>query len=1600
MTKNWKLIKKYIKLIKRIKFNFNHLYEFIYKFNKHILYYVNNLYMDKIIYFNIYNNLIKITNDINYLNNSINNYSILIFEINYLEKNIKQLINIYVSIITLIEKYGSGSIINVINYFIICYLGIYDIYNFIESTPLIKEHIIININNLEKYHYEEKKNINSNIEKYNLYKFLENKSNKITYNNYNNYNNPNKSNNYNNYNNINNINENNINSKDDNILIFNNVKFTKALNNINKIYSNVFYKITKNKYINTNDILNTSFLYKIFNHNNILNDLNYQYLDLITKIIKCINVNSFLILDNEIINLYNSINYFKLINILDDENFKYKQKNFKNINLENLFKLNNTQNILIYNISNNLIDFLKQNDINLIDNIDILNKNLLIIIIKIPITKNSFIVFQILGYIVNNNISLIFKYNKLSYKYNNLIRYIYHIDNLPNNFVNNLIEIIDFKQILCNDSITMTNYCYDMWILYNYIIKLSNNDLINYFNTQKLQKKINIITLLLINDNIIIFNLLWNAICKINMDNEYIKILHPNLKQKIFYITDNSDFIKNYNLDSYELDILDNDSIQKTEKIFNKYLNKIKNINTTKENKSFAIQKLKEIKTKNNENYSKALQYLDGFVKIPFGIIKKENVITENNLTLDKIKNVIINIIIYSNQYYDKFYICYLLTNYLNNKLLLEQLYNKYNIKNITQNTLNNNTNKFYKELNILLKNKIINYNTCNHILKIWSNYMNNNINLIYNSLINYKEDIITYIKNNLINNQHITNNQYLSNNIIKNINELTNHNNEHEFTKYFLNNFVNLESIDINCILIIIINIGVFFNSYINNFIENNNNDIYNSKKQNNSIYKNYTNIYILINNIYTVLIKNNINNEKIRNNNKFTADIELQIINIITEYNLLKINEVYKNNNININTNIDNIRSKFKFILIVLLKLQNEYNELNELSKKNINDKSNTTLLLVSSTSSSSTSSTSPSSTSPLSSNNINLNNSVYEENKLENSYYYSSDSSYNSSSNNSDNENDLDNELDTSSENNNLSDSVFNLNNDVEYIDICNYDFIITKIKNIIINSNLFYYISQPLCINSIYNNINNILINPYKNLNNSKLLFLKKSRNVLDKSIYGQEDAKKEIIRIFGQWLNGNQNGYVLGFEGAPGLGKTSLAKYGISKALIDNNGNTRPFGFIALGGNSNTSLLEGHGYTYVDSIWGKIVNILMESKCMNPIIFIDELDKISNTDHGKEIIGLLTHMTDRTQNDSFNDKYFNGVKIDLSKVLFIFSYNDYNKLDSILADRIHRVYFENYTISDKIKIARDYLIPTIMSEINIFNYEIQFPDNSLKYLIKNYTYEAGVRKLKEKLYQIYRELNIRCIENNIDDDLLDEQNNLIISSDLIDDILNIYYKHTFTKPLPNPEVGIVYGLYATALGNGGLTIIQINKKLIDFNKSLLCTGKQGDVMKESMQVSLTLASNIVKQEYIKKLQDDKGNMLYSFHIHCPDGATSKDGPSAGCAITAAIISLIINIPIRNDISMTGEIDIKGNVLPIGGVRSKINGSKTSGIRNILIPFENKPDIEKIKTKQPEILDKVNVIYTKTIYDVLEHVFYFNNNDKKKLNIFYHNNFKYH
>ena len=567
---------------------------------------------------------------------------------------------------------------------------------------------------------------------------------------------------------------------------------------------------------------------------------------------------------------------------------------------------------------------------------------------------------------------------------------------------------------------------------------------------------------------------------------------------------------------------------------------------------------------------------------------------------------------------------------------------------------------------------------------------------------------------------------------------------------------------------------------------------------------------------------------------------------------------------------------------------------------------------------------------------------------------------------------------------------------INNIIKINNLNSKKLIYSSKKNSDIQKNICDFIEtykeNSLIINNIFNNFNNILEcnnnNEYINSITSDMNSIKTNINkiseyitdvksTLNSAIYGHEKAKRQIERIIGQWINGEKSGYCFGFEGPPGIGKTSLAKKGIAQCLKDQEGEMRPFAFIAVGGSSNGSTLEGHNYTYVGSTWGRIVDILIETKCMNPIIFVDELDKISRTEHGKELIGILTHLIDPTQNDKFQDKYFTGIDLNLSKALFIFSYNDADLIDRILLDRIHRIKFKHLTLNEKIVIVNDFILPEIYSKMGLENV-IKMTDKEIEFIINNYTNEPGVRKLKEILFEIIGEINLS---------LLTKENSIALPIEIsIENLKNKYLKdrteHKKKKKNEEDKIGVINGLWANSMGQGG--ILPIEAKIIPSSKflELELTGMQGDVMKESMTVAKTVSWNMLtpakKKTILESLEKTK---CQGIHIHVPEGATPKDGPSGGTAITSVVYSLLTKKKINKDFAITGEICLQGKITAIGGLDLKIQGGLESGITKFIFPKENQKEFDYYyeNLKDKSILSNIEFFPVEDINEVFKLIF---------------------
>ena len=429
--------------------------------------------------------------------------------------------------------------------------------------------------------------------------------------------------------------------------------------------------------------------------------------------------------------------------------------------------------------------------------------------------------------------------------------------------------------------------------------------------------------------------------------------------------------------------------------------------------------------------------------------------------------------------------------------------------------------------------------------------------------------------------------------------------------------------------------------------------------------------------------------------------------------------------------------------------------------------------------------------------------------------------------------------------------------------------------------------------------------------------------------------------------------------------------TSLIKEGIAKAM------DKPFVFISLGGATDSSFLEGHSYTYEGSIYGRIANGLITSKCMDPIIYFDELDKISKSHKGDEITNLLVHLTDPVQNSHFRDKYFHGIDIDLSRATMIFSFNDPHNVNPVLMDRITTVETKYLMISQKIHIVNNYLLPEMMKDMGLNPNDVNMNDETIRYIVNSYTNEGGVRKLKSILYNICRELNLA----NLTKDTIDSVKvtfPFTVEISHLKTLLRNKMEIEHDKVHDDDKSGIVNGLWANSLGQGG--ILSIETMLVPSSSALTvkATGHLEKVIKESTEVATSLAWSYLPEDIKTKLLSNWKDRPMGIHIHCPDGATPKDGPSAGAALTLALYSILTGRKIKHDIAMTGEINLEGKVTAIGGLEEKLEGAKRAGVKLVLYPKENQKHINKIKERNVNLIDdNFRVISIETFDDVMKH-----------------------
>lgn len=475
-------------------------------------------------------------------------------------------------------------------------------------------------------------------------------------------------------------------------------------------------------------------------------------------------------------------------------------------------------------------------------------------------------------------------------------------------------------------------------------------------------------------------------------------------------------------------------------------------------------------------------------------------------------------------------------------------------------------------------------------------------------------------------------------------------------------------------------------------------------------------------------------------------------------------------------------------------------------------------------------------------------------------------------------------------------------------------------------------------------------------------------MKSTHDELNKRVFGHTECKETIVELLGKWFrNPKSLGKAIGLQGPPGVGKTLIAK-ALGGAL------GIPFTQINLGGMEDGAVLTGHSITYSGAVPGLIVTKMVEAGKPRCIMFFDELDKASFRHGRNEIYDILIHVTDPNSNSEFNDKFFQDVRFPINKVLFVFSFNDKKKVEKILLDRMEIIKVGAYTLEDKVNISKNFLMKELITDIGITKPEITITDDSISRIVESFTFEAGVRDLKRCLEKIICKLNKDLIFKT--EPFNKPVDKIIIDNNIIDKYLQ-KQEITIKKIHTHPEVGTVNGLYATDLGSGGIIPILVYKRYMGLKNNFILelTGKQGDTMRESVKFAFNIATNLLKQEYVDKFFNEHKTGL---HIHTPDGATQKDGPSAGSAFTLAFISRILNKEIKNDIAMTGEIDRNGNISAIGGLEYKLAGAKRAGVKLVLIPNENKKDFETIiKTNDKLICSTFKVICVDHISEILDY-----------------------
>ncbi|WP_133486384.1 endopeptidase La [Aliiroseovarius marinus] len=456
-------------------------------------------------------------------------------------------------------------------------------------------------------------------------------------------------------------------------------------------------------------------------------------------------------------------------------------------------------------------------------------------------------------------------------------------------------------------------------------------------------------------------------------------------------------------------------------------------------------------------------------------------------------------------------------------------------------------------------------------------------------------------------------------------------------------------------------------------------------------------------------------------------------------------------------------------------------------------------------------------------------------------------------------------------------------------------------------------------------------------------------LNNAQKVLDADHYGLEKVKERIVEYLAvQQRSKKLKGPIMCLVGPPGVGKTSLGK-SVAKAT------GREFIRISLGGVRDESEIRGHRRTYIGSMPGKIIQALKKAKTTNPLILLDEIDKMGQDFRGDPASAML-EVLDPEQNSTFVDHYLE-VEYDLSNVMFLTTANSYN-MPGPLLDRMEIISLAGYTEDEKREIASRHLLPQTIKDHGLKKGEFSVSEGALTDVIRYYTREAGVRNLKRELAKLARKAVTKLVKKEVE--------TVDVTPDLLDEYLGVR-KHRFGLAEQEDQVGVVTGLAWTSVGGDLLSIEALR---LPGKGRMKTTGKLGDVMKESIDAASSYVRSVAPEIGVKPPQFEK----WDIHVHVPEGATPKDGPSAGLAMVTSIVSVLTGIPVKKDIAMTGEVTLRGNALAIGGLKEKLLAALRGGIKTVLIPQENEKDLREIPDNVKEGLTIIPVSH---VSEVLEH-----------------------